>query len=131
MAHLLGIKDIRKLKMSDLYHDAIKSKPADLGLVNFSKMVYLDWRKSVAGDELNIKLTQGAIDNGYLSFNKNDSIFPEETYGDQSGSVLGELITLNVEDFDPIETDIRAGAGNTLRIRARFGALFNLSLIHI
>ena len=44
---------------------------------------------------------------------------------DQSGSVLGELITLNVEDFDPIETDIRAGAGNTLRIRARFGALFN------
>lgn len=125
LAHLLGIKDIRKLKMSDLYHDAIKSKPADLGLVNFSKMVYLDWRKSVAGDELNIKLTQGAIDNGYLSFNKNDSIFPEETYGDQSGSVLGELITLNVEDFDPIETDIRAGAGNTLRIRARFGALFN------
>lgn len=124
LAYQLGISDVKKIQMSNLYDSVLANKPVNLGLMTFSHGLFQEWLKKEAGNHLDIKLTQGAITNGYLNFNKNDSIFPNESIGDSSGQVLGKIITLLLENGDSKPTDIRGGSGNGLRIRARFNAYF-------
>ena len=75
---------------------------------------------------IDIRLTAGAIDNGYLSIPKNCDIFESEHYGGNDAATAGRKFRLSLPNGTEVETDIRAngeekGAG---RLRSRFNALF-------
>lgn len=72
---------------------------------------------------LRVRLTQGAIDNGYIHFPLEKSIFPADTYGDESGTQKGKPVTFVDELNKVYANDIRRSE-NRARIRARFGAYF-------
>jgi 5-methylcytosine-specific restriction enzyme B len=124
LAHHLKIPFTRSLEMADLQRRVVQSKPKDESILTFSTNIFKSWRKSVAGDTLKIKLTQGAVDNGYLHFKLSDSIFPEDCNGGNTESEAGQKVSLITETGNQYETDIRAGSGNVARIRARFGSYF-------
>jgi 5-methylcytosine-specific restriction enzyme B len=68
-------------------------------------------------------LTEGAIKNGYISFDMRESIFPKESYGSRSGTPRGKAISITDDLGKTYESDIRV-AGAQGRPRARFGAYF-------
>ncbi len=68
-------------------------------------------------------LTQGAIDNGYLSFPLKNSIFPQESHGDRSGLNKGAAIRIRDQFGNVYDNDIRV-AGQSARPRARFYSFF-------
>jgi 5-methylcytosine-specific restriction protein B len=72
---------------------------------------------------LRVRLTQGAIDNGYIHFPLEKSIFPLDTYGNESGDQKGKLVTF-VDELGKVYVDDIRRSENRGRIRARFGAYF-------
>lgn len=72
---------------------------------------------------MQVTLTQGAIDNGYIAFPLSESIFPTESYGDRSGAKKGVAVLIKDELGKEYRDDIRE-EGSRARPRARFGAFF-------
>lgn len=77
-----------------------------------------DYAKMV--DKLIIRMTDGAIRNGYLTIPKSQNIFPDECI-EQENQEVQKLFTILLPNGDDIETKVLAKFN---RIHARFSSLF-------
>ncbi|MEO8751451.1 MAG: AAA family ATPase [Casimicrobiaceae bacterium] len=75
---------------------------------------------------LEVVLTQGAIEHGYLAFQLSASVFPESSYGDASGDSKGTYLKIVTEYGGQYDDDIRV-EGNAARPRSRFGTYYKKS----
>jgi len=117
----LGLpQEAKSTPMYQLQQQAMARKPADEPVTAFGADV---WRQWVSSHPLQIELTEGAIKNGYLTFNLLKAPFPETMYGDLSGNAPGEMARFRTDRGDTFDTDIRA-AGSSGRLRHRFGSYF-------
>lgn len=81
------------------------------------------WRQWVTSHPLQVELTQGAVKNGYLTFNLLKAPFPETMYGDVTGNAPGETAKFRTDSGVNFDSDIRA-AGSSGRLRHRLGSYF-------
>ena len=106
--------------MYQLQQKAMAQRPAGESALAFGASVWQQW---VTSHPLRVDLSDGAVKNGYVSFNLSQSPFPETAYGDASGKQPGELLRFHTDRGEVFETDVRA-TGTTGRLRHRFGSYF-------
>ena len=112
--------DDKSKPMYQLQQGVMALRPATQSVTAFGADV---WRKWAASHPLRVALTQGAIKNGYLTFNLLNAPFPETMYGDLTGNAPGEEAKFRTDNGVRFDTDIRA-AGSSGRLRHRLGSYF-------
>lgn len=112
--------DDKATPIHELQQQVMARKPADTLVTAFGADIWQQWATS---HPLRVKLTEGAIKNGYLAFNLTDSPFPESMNGDSSGTVLGESARFRTDSGETFDSDIRA-TDTSGRLRHRLGTYF-------
>jgi len=112
--------DDKSKPMYQLQQGVMAHRPADQSVTAFGADV---WRQWATSHPLQVVLTQGAIKNGYLTFNLLNAPFPETMYGDLTGNTPGEEAKFRTNSGVSFSTDIRA-AGSSGRLRHRLGSYF-------
>jgi 5-methylcytosine-specific restriction protein B len=122
LLHACGLPDNdRTTPLSTLYIRAADQRHADEPLMDFSRRV---WRTWVMATPLRVKMTEGAIRNGYVPINLVNAPFPESVRGGDSGADAGEPVRFRTDTGWTFESDVRAPSGGSGRIRTRFDRYF-------
>lgn len=112
--------DDKSKPMYQLQQGVMARRQANQSVTAFGADV---WRQWVTSHPLQVELTQGAIKNGYLTFNLLKAPFPETMYGDVTGNAPGETAKFRTDGGVSFDSDIRA-AGSSGRLRRRLGSYF-------
>lgn len=94
----------------------------------FCEISYTAWRENQGGsgdDFWRVKLTQGAIDNGYIRAGQPNEYFPKRYFGGSDESAAAEQFSLKLPNGTTVLTDIRGSEGGSGRIRRRFNVLMS------
>lgn len=79
------------------------------------------WHEWVMSQPLEIKLSAGAIKNGYLSFNPQSAPFPESMHGGLNDTALAETARFRTDTGLEFDSDLRISGPETGRLRRRLG----------
>ncbi|MHB8911330.1 MAG: AAA family ATPase [Lysobacter sp.] len=108
---------------SSLYRDIAAQRWDDESIVALSRRV---WEKWVYSSPYEIKLTDGAVKNGYLSVSLVAAPFPESMRGGETDADAGETARFRTDTGLEFETDVRApGVTSSGRIRHRMHPYFS------
>ncbi|QRP64184.1 AAA family ATPase [Rhodanobacter sp. FDAARGOS 1247] len=108
--------------LSTLYGRAAELRSPDETLMSFSRRVWRDW---VMATPLRIRLTEGAVRNGYIPINLVSAPFPESIRGGADESDAGEVVRFRTDTGWEFESDVRAPGSDSGRIRTRFNRYFD------
>jgi len=108
--------------LSTLYERAAELRSADETLMSFSHRIWRDW---VMATPLRIRLTEGAVRNGYIPINLVSAPFPESIRGGADASDAGEVVRFRTDTGWEFESDVRAPGSDSGRIRTRFSRYFD------
>ena len=111
----------RATPLSSLYQRVAALRRPDQPLMAFSQEVWRDW---VMATPLRVKLTAGAVRNGYIPVNLVSAPFPETIRGGATDSDAGEPVAFRTDTGWEFESDVRAPSSDSGRIRARFTNYF-------
>ena len=107
---------------SALYRVLAEQRESEEGIVDFSERVWKEW---VYSNPLEIKLSDGAVKNGYLNLNLVSAPFPESMYGGASDAEAGDTAHFVTDTGQAFDSDIRVvGAGGSGRLRKRLTGYF-------
>lgn len=107
---------------SALYRAVAEQRKSEEGIVAFSERVWKDW---VYSNPLEIKLSDGAVKNGYLTVNLVSAPFPESMYGGATDADTGDTARFVTDTGQTFDSDIRVtGAGGSGRLRKRLTGYF-------
>lgn len=107
---------------SALYRTLAEQRKPEEGIVAFSERVWKDW---VYSNPLEIKLSDGAVKNGYLTVNLVSAPFPESMYGGATDAEAGDTAHFVTDTGQAFDSDIRVvGAGGSGRLRKRLTGYF-------
>ncbi|KFL37228.1 AAA family ATPase [Arenimonas donghaensis] len=107
---------------SVLYRMLAEHRKPEEGVVAFSERVWKDW---VYSNPLEIKLSEGAVKNGYLTVNLVSAPFPESMYGGATDAEAGDTARFVTDTGQFFDSDIRVtGAGGSGRLRKRLNGYF-------
>lgn len=107
---------------SVLYRTLAGQRKPEEGIVAFSERVWKHW---VYSNPLEIKLSDGAVRNGYLTVNLVSAPFPESMYGGATDAEAGDTARFVTDTGQSFDSDIRvAGAGGSGRLRKRLTGYF-------
>lgn len=107
---------------SALYRALAEQRKSGEGIVAFSERVWKDW---VYSNPLEIKLSDGAVKNGYLNLNLVSAPFPESMYGGATDAEAGDTAHFVTDTGQAFDSDIRVvGAGGSGRLRKRLTGYF-------
>lgn len=105
-----------------LYRALADQRKPEEGVVAFSERVWKDW---VYSNPLEIKLSDGAVKNGYLTVNLVSAPFPESMYGGATDAEAGDTARFVTDTGQAFDSDIRVtGAGGSGRLRKRLTGYF-------
>ncbi len=105
-----------------LYRALADQRKPEEGIVAFSERVWKDW---VYSNPLEIKLSDGAVKNGYLTVNLVSAPFPESMYGGATDDEAGDTARFVTDTGQAFDSDIRVtGAGGSGRLRKRLTGYF-------
>ncbi|KRG74270.1 McrB [Stenotrophomonas ginsengisoli] len=122
LLHAMGLPATdRRTPLSQLYGGIAAMRQEDEPLMAFSRKVWRDW---VEANPLRITLTQGAIDNGYLSFSLISAPFPETVRGGATDAEAGEPLEFLTDTGERFKSDFRTTTGESGRLRKRLGSYF-------
>lgn len=76
-------------------------------------------------DQLVIELTEGAVRNGYIPIQGDETFFPSDYFGAANEQPETPKFTLDLPGGESVTTDIRSPSGKGGRIRSRFADLFS------
>lgn len=108
---------------SALYRELAQWRDPDEGIVAFSERVWKEW---VYSTPLEVKLSEGAVKNGYLTLSLVSAPFPESMYGGATDAEPGETARFVTDTGQTFDSDIRvAGAGGSGRLRKRLASYFS------
>ncbi len=123
LLHALGLPQTdRSTPQSALYRSLADQRRSEEPIVEFSERIWRDW---IASAPCEIKLTEGAIKNGYLSVNLTTAPFPESMYGGKTDEDAGERAIFRTDTNEEFTSDIRKSGDGSGRIRRRFGKYFS------
>jgi len=108
--------------LSTLYERAAELRSPDETLMSFSHRIWRDW---VMATPLRIRLTEGAVRNGYIPINLVSAPFPESIRGGADESTAGEAVRFRTDTGWEFESDVRAPGSDSGRIRTRFSRYFD------
>ena len=106
---------------STLYRSLSAQRAPGESIVAFSERT---WRDFILSNPCIIRLTKGAIDNGYLPLNLVSAPFPESMYGGTTDNEAGEVSRFRTDTGLEFESDIYTAGGGSGRLRKRLGAYF-------
>lgn len=123
LLHASGLPESdRTTPLSTLYARVAESRPPSESLMDFSHRVWRDW---VMATPLRIRLTEGAVRNGYIPVNLVNAPFPESIRGGASEAEAGEPVQFRTDTGWEFDSDVRApGSSESGRLRTRFGRYF-------
>lgn len=101
----LGGERATNVPLSALYREVMKRKGEDEHILVFGKRI---WQAYVKAHPLDIKLTEGAIRKGRLSFSLAQAPFPESMHGGKDEGDAGDAALFETDQGDSFESDIRA-----------------------
>jgi len=110
------------MPLSALYERAAALRSPDEALMAFSRRVWRDW---VMATPLRVRLTEGAVRQGYIPINLVSAPFPESIRGGADGDDAGEPARFRTDTGWEFESDVRAPGSDNGRIRKRFQRYFN------
>lgn len=99
-----------------LYRSLAAQRKPDEAVVAFSERIWKDW---VFSTPCVIKLSQGAINNGYLAVNLVSTPFPETMYGGNTEADPAENAKFRTDTGMEFESDVRVQGGGSGRLRTR------------
>ena len=107
---------------STLYRALAEQRKPEEDIVSFSTRVWKDW---IYSNPLEIKLSEGAVKNGYLNLNLVSAPFPESMYGGETDAEAGDTAHFVTDSGQAFDSDIRVvGAGGSGRLRKRLTGYF-------
>jgi 5-methylcytosine-specific restriction protein B len=121
LLHACGLPDSDRSQLSELYERAARLRRPDEPLMDFSRRVWRDW---VMATPLRIKLTEGAVRNGYIPVSLVSAPFPESIRGGDNEVDAGEPVRFRTDTGWEFESDVRAPGSDSGRIRTRFGRYY-------
>jgi 5-methylcytosine-specific restriction protein B len=122
LLHACGLPESdRSTPLSALYAQLAGQRARGTSLMAFSRSLWRDW---VMATPLVIKLTEGAVRNGYIPVNMVSAPFPETARGGADASEAGESMRFRTDTGWEFESDVRAPSSDSGRIRARMGRYF-------
>ena len=101
-----------------LYRALAVQRGPDESIMAFSQRIWKDW---IFSSPCVIKLSEGAIKNGYLSINLVSAPFPESMYGGDTEAEAGETARFRTDTGLEFESDIRVSGAGSGRLRRRLG----------
>jgi 5-methylcytosine-specific restriction protein B len=107
---------------SELYRALTVHRKPDEPIVAFSQRVWKDW---IASRPFVVKLTAGAVRNGYVNVDLASAPFPSSMYGGATDAEPGEEATFITDSGEEFTTDIRVGGEGSGRLRRRLGRYFS------
>lgn len=120
LLHFLGMSTPESsTSQSELYQSLAKLRKPGESIYAFSERLWRDW---VSSKPYTIKLTDGAINNGYLSINLSSAPFPENMYGGLSDEEPGDTAHFRWDNGPEFDSDIRVASPGSARLRTRFVA---------
>jgi 5-methylcytosine-specific restriction protein B len=123
LLHACGLRDgDNATPLNALYSRTADLRGPEEPLMAFSQRIWRDW---VMAKPLRVRLTEGAVRNGYVPVNLVSAPFPESIRGGANDSEVGELERFRTDTGWAFESDIRAPGSDNGRIRARFTRYFN------
>lgn len=123
LLHALGLpENDRSTPASVLYGRAAELRDGDETLMAFSQRLWRDW---VLSTPMRVKLTAGAVRNGYIPINLSIAPFPESIRGGEGDAEAGERVRFRTDTGWEFESDVRAPNSDSGRIRARFNRYFS------
>lgn len=122
LLHACGFPNSDKsTPLSVLYARAASLRRSGESLMDFSRRVWRDW---VVATPMKIKLTEGAVRNGYVPINLVSAPFPDSIRGGDGEGDAGEPVRFRTDSGWEFQSDVRAPGGDSGRIRTRFGTYF-------
>ncbi|MFD1297114.1 AAA family ATPase [Lysobacter gummosus] len=112
----------RELPQSRLYRDIAARRPQSESIVAFSHRLWREWARN---NPYAIKLTDGAVRNGYLTLNLVSAPFPENMRGGLGDEEHGEVARFRTDTGFEFESDIRASSDTRGRLRKRLNRYFS------
>lgn len=112
----------RTLPQSQLYRKIAAQRPEGESIVAFSRRLWFEWARN---NQYVVKLTQGALQNGYLTLNLVSAPFPESMHGGRDDADLGESAQFRTDTGLEFESDIRASSETSGRLRKRLSGYFS------
>ncbi|MEP6906601.1 MAG: AAA family ATPase [Pseudoxanthomonas sp.] len=109
------------IPLSTLYDRTAALRLPDETLMSFSRRVWRDW---VMATPLRIRLTEGAVRNGYIPINLVSAPFPESIRGGADDNDAGEPVRFRTDTGWEFQSDVRAPGSESGRIRTRFNQYF-------
>lgn len=106
---------------SALYLALADQRKSGESIMEFSERLWKDW---VFSAPCVIKLSEGAIKNGYLAINLVSAPFPETMYGGDTDTDAGETARFRTDTGIEFESDIRVAGGGSGRLRKRLDKYF-------
>lgn len=122
----------RLIRLTEFYSEAKSRFNSKLTPYGFMRALYseeLAIKPIKIKERITVKLSEGAVKNGYIPLPARTGMFPSQYIGGGSADDLGEQFTLNLPNGESIKTDVRGEKGNADkagRVRARMGKLFEL-----
>ena len=111
----------RSTPQSSLYRGLANQRQSRESIVAFSERI---WRTWIASSPCVVKLTEGAIKNGYLTVNLVSAPFPETMYGGKTEENMGEAAAFRTDTGETFSSDIRKSSDGSGRLRRRLGSYF-------
>jgi len=106
---------------SALYRSLSAQRPPGEPIVAFSERLWRDW---ISHTPCVIKLSVGAIKDGYLAINLTSAPFPETMYGGNIDADAGDAAHFRTDTGHEFDSDIRVAGGGNGRLRHRLGSYF-------
>lgn len=123
LLHACGLPDgDNAMPLSALYERTAALRAPNEALMDFSRRVWRDW---VMATPLRIRLTDGAVRQGYIPINLVSAPFPESVRGGADGNDIGEPVPFRTDTGWEFESDVRTTGSDSGRIRKRFQRYFN------
>lgn len=122
LLHFLGLPaSDSTTPQSELYRSLAKLRQADEGIFAFSERLWKDW---VTNTPFVVKLSEGAVKNGYLPVNLISAPFPETMYGGKTPDDIADTAHFRTDSGLEFDTDIRVSSPGSGRLRHRLGSYF-------
>jgi 5-methylcytosine-specific restriction protein B len=123
LLHACGLPDgDNTMPLSALYERTAALRAPNEALMDFSRRVWRDW---VMATPLRIRLTDGAVRQGYIPINLVSAPFPESVRGGANDNDVGEPVPFRTDTGWEFESDVRTTGSDNGRIRKRFQRYFN------
>jgi len=106
----------RRIPQSLLYRDIATHRASEESIVALSERAWKQW---VFSNPYEIKLSEGAIRNGYLNLNLISAPFPESMHGGSTDADPGESAHFRTDTGFEFDSDIRVSSAGSGRLRRR------------